>query len=174
MYDTYVTEDSPNTNYGTSTDIRVDGAGPHGHALIAFPSIFGPGSNQIPFGAQIDLATLTVNCWNSGNTMNAYLLLQNWTQTGATWNSRDGTSSWTNPGADGAGSRDSTATAWTCMPTGMYHYTMTQFISKWSNGTANYRIALIDTGEDGNGFNSHEDPVVFEKPQLNVTFTVYT
>ena len=62
--DTQLNANSPTTNYGSLTEINVDGQGPHAHGIIKFPNIFGSEGTQIPYGATILQAELTINIFN--------------------------------------------------------------------------------------------------------------
>ena len=65
--------------------------------------------SALPAGAVINSATLelTVNRVWAGGTVAARRVTESWTETGATWNSRDGVTAWTTAG----GSSDSTNAA---------------------------------------------------------------
>lgn len=173
-YDAEISASNPTTNYGSQVTLNVDGVGPHAHVLIKFPNIFGSTSSEIPLGAQIDSATLRLDCYNFGYPVNAYFLLEDWTESEVTWNNRDSSNAWSNSGADGPLSRDSNAIVWDCPSAAIYHYDMTNFVQKWSNGTANYGIVLVDTGDNGIDFPSSENIDLNSRPQLNVTFTIFT
>ena len=45
--------------------------------------------------------------------------------------------------------------------------------SGWSDGTANYGVVAIGTGEDGTDWTTAEVQVIAEKPILTVTYTDY-
>jgi len=173
-YDTEISADTPTTNYGNAASLNIDGQTPHAHALMKFPNIIGTGAGQIPAGAEIVSATLTAECTNIGNTMNAYLLNEDWVEGEATWNNRAAGTPWSNPGADGTTSRSGQAVAWSCATTGFKSFDMTPFVSSWSAGTPNYGVVVTEGGIDGIDLNSSEHATPGSRPQLSVTYRVHS
>jgi len=165
--DSQISADNPNTNFGSSTEINVDGLSPHAHGVIKFPNVFGSGPGQVPLGASIVSATLEVNCLNVGNTVRLYRLIEDWLEAEVTWNNRAVGISWTNPGADGSGSHAETALDGNCSSTGWRTFDITAFAQDWSNGAPNYGIVLKDTGTDGVDFYTSESAT---PPVLKVTY----
>ena len=172
-YDTMISEDDPATNYGSLPFVNVDGAGPHAHGLLSFPNIIGNGENKVPLGAQIDSASVTIFCYNDGGTMNVYRLLEDWSETQATWNNRKTGTAWSQVGAEGA-SHDAEMISWNCPAPATYTYDVQSFVQKWVDGAANYGVVLLDTNLNGNDFTSKDDPIPAEKPMLTVTFTTFS
>ncbi|HIJ11298.1 TPA: DNRLRE domain-containing protein, partial [Candidatus Woesearchaeota archaeon] len=170
--DSQISADNPTTNYGALTTINVDGSGPHVHGLIRFPNIFGASQGQVPLGAQIQTATITIECFGTGHTMNAYRLLESWTESEVTWNERSTGTAWSDVGADGPGSRDTTAISWLCDSAGSKNYDMTSFVQSWSSGNPNYGVVITDSGNNGNDLYSNERATESERPLLTVTYTV--
>jgi hypothetical protein len=169
--DAQISSSDPNTNYGSINTINVDGSGPHAHAVIKFPNIFGSGSNQIPLGATIDSATISVECFGSGDVMNTYILQEDWSEAVVTWNERMASVAWSDPGGDGPTSRGSSAVAWSCSSSGVQSFDVAAFVQSWSDGQQNYGIIITDTDSDGNDFYSSEHATGSNRPILTVTFT---
>jgi hypothetical protein len=94
--DTYLSENSPNSNYGTSTSLTIDYAvdGDNSDALIKFDL------SDIPKGSTIEEAILTVHVESYislAMQADLYRILSangDWTEGGATWNKKDGTNDW--------------------------------------------------------------------------------
>ncbi len=168
--DAQLTADTPTTNSGAATFVKVDGLSPHSHAAIKYPGLFGSGADQVPLGAQIVSATLTVNCYNAGNRLTAYRLLEDWTETQVTWNRRISGVNWGNPGADGAISRDSAGINWDCLTTGVKTFNLTSMVQAWSGGAANFGLVVTETGTDGVEWYSSEHATVNNRPLLTVTY----
>ena len=102
--DTYLTTAYPTSNYGNNTTISI-GAYSTGttHGLLKFDF------SSVEDGAVISSAILYVYVAGmgpsassaNGQTIKAYRVTQTaWTEYGATWNTCDGTTSWTTPGGD--------------------------------------------------------------------------
>jgi hypothetical protein len=174
-YDAEIRENNPTTNYGNAPSLTVDQQTPHSHAVIQFPNIIGYNDGQIPPGTIIDSATLTVNCFNTGDNMNAYLLLEEWTESEVTWNDRKTGTPWSDAGANGVTSRDLNGVPWACPwpTTGNINFDMTYFMQEWSDNMDNYGIVVIETGGDGTDWTTRDDPIDSEKPLLQVTYTEY-
>lgn len=146
----------PNTNYGGTASINVDGENPHAHGVIKFRDVLGYNPGQIPPGASVVSATLEVNCANTGNTMKLYRLTEDWVESEVTWNQRAAGLLWSNAGADGLGSNAGIPLNGDCSSTGWRTIDVTQFMQEWSNGQPNYGIVLIDSGTDGVDFDTSE------------------
>lgn len=168
--DSQLTADTPNTNSGSATFVKVDGLSPHSHAVIKYPDVFGSGIDQVPPGSQIVSATLTVNCYNAGNTLTAYRLLEDWTESQATWNRRTSGVNWGNVGADGAISRDTAGISWSCASAGVKTFDLTSIVQPWSAGASNFGIVVQETGQDGVEWYSSEHTTLTNRPLLTVTY----
>ena len=89
--DTTLRQSVPGTNLGTQTTLNIDSDSPGGtgqddQALLQFSALFGSGANQIPVGATITKATLTLQTTNGsaqGGTL--HQMLKSWTASD-TWN----------------------------------------------------------------------------------------
>jgi len=99
--DTYLSQINPNTNYGSFDRVYVSHgvtAGYNKNSLIKFDY------SAIPRGSRIDEMQLTLYITLvQASTIHAYRVLVSWTESGATWNSRDGTNNWSGGGCTGSG-----------------------------------------------------------------------
>lgn len=134
--------------------------------------------SSIPSGAQVLSADLSLACEQSSNGVGslvyAYALTSSWT-TGATWNSRDGTSTnfWAHPGGD-----YSTANGVSNYITsaGTKHWYPTAIVQSWINGTmASDGFLLRESIESQpyapyHLFATSSDPV-FSHPSLTISYT---
>src|SRR5688572_4431191 len=99
-YDTYVSIDQPATSFGADAKVQVDGdsrgsiAGNQpAQGLIRFRDLFGAGGSQVPAGATITGASLTLvtgaaTSDDSDSLMSLHRMLRDWTES-STWNSLD-------------------------------------------------------------------------------------
>jgi hypothetical protein len=90
--DTVIRSAAPSANYGSESDVSVDGDdGSPGlqpnHGLIRFDGLFGNGAGQIGSGFTVVSATLTLNVFNPGSGFAVHDVLIDWAQGSATWNS---------------------------------------------------------------------------------------
>ena len=154
----------------------VDGSDASGnpqHVIIKFPNIFGSGESQIPPGATILTATLTLyNDDDPGDDPIIYILRENWTELEATWNNRTATSLWTDPGAYGSTSCDTSISASTTLGTANAYddIDVTEFVQNWSNGAPNYGFLVYPGGTSGITISSKDDPDTNQRPLLTVTY----
>ena len=88
--DTMLRQSKPTNNLGADSVVSVDGADSSGQpiqGLLRFDDIFGNGLGQIPSGAVITSATLTLNVTDgTSEPFSLYRMLTGWTE-GSTWNS---------------------------------------------------------------------------------------
>lgn len=159
-----------NTNYGADTSVNIDQVNPLAHAVIRFNDIFGNDPVQVPPGSEIVSATLTVECFNPGDPLNAYRLIEDWVESEVTWNSRSTGVAWSNPGANGSGSHAGSAITMNFTSAGTKNLDVTQFVEEWNAGSPNYGIVLTNTYTDGVDFYSSEHPTEAYRPVLSVTY----
>ena len=97
VWDSYISENSGNSNYGTSTMISIDDKNSQRkRSLLNF-------NISIPRNAVINSAVLKLYEFSSiGSAINVtvYRVTRNWTETGVTWNKYDGTNTWATAGGD--------------------------------------------------------------------------
>lgn len=165
IIDTMLQQANPTTGFGTAKSIGVDtGGSAEVQALLAFPNLFGTGPGQIPLGATITSATLTLNTTNPSNQGGSiYRMLSGW-NANSTWNSFGGDGIQFN-GVEAASAADviTGATA-----TGSRGFTVTDSVKAWSAGAANNGWVIKAGGTDGWDFYSSEGSI---KPTLTVEYT---
>jgi hypothetical protein len=171
--DTSLLEETPGTpDGGASTvnvDLEVSGANSESQGLLRFDNIFGAGANQIPVGAIIDSAELTV--WTDGDsnaTISLHRMLANWSES-STWTSMVGG---LDSGVDYAISTDGTYPS----PGLDEFFTFTGLeatLQAWSdNPSSNYGWGFITDGNNGWDMASSEWGTVSQRPELSVTWHV--
>jgi hypothetical protein len=173
--DTYI--DSTLGSQAGTTPMVVDGD-PAEHVLVRFDGIFGTGASQIPTGASIISATLTL--WvgsgtndQSANPVNFHRLLHAWNATDV-W-AAYGVSPWNGSGGVQADGVDavSVAEATSTMSTAnqAYTVTVTASLQAWLAAPAsNFGWVILPTGTDGLRLVSSEGTTA-NRPLLTVTFT---
>jgi choice-of-anchor C domain-containing protein len=166
--DTYVASAFTTTNYGNSTSLIVNrsGGGIGSQRPLIFFSI-----SDIPTGATITSATLELNATAVSGSMSVevYRMTRAWSENGATWNTSDGSTSWTTVGGDFNATAVSTITA---SATGIHSFDITSLVSGWHEGTfSNFGLIL---GSNGLGtttvtYDSSEGTVA---PSLEIIFSL--
>ena len=81
--DSYVSDGSINTNYGSSNSLHIDASPTSNEIFIKAPEI-----DQIPNGATVSSATLGLTSFNSGSTAEARQVVTAWDENSITWNNR--------------------------------------------------------------------------------------
>jgi len=97
--DSWLSEQDPNTNYGSDTKLIV------GKGTNAFRSVLGFDFSALPNQVEIISAQFMAYVYSvigsSGRTLWAYRLTRtNWTEGGGTWNKYDGSNNWSSAGGD--------------------------------------------------------------------------
>lgn len=152
------------TPLGSATTISVDNddAG-IAQALLRFNNLIGSAATQVPPGAIILEATLTLNQTDPGESAKMYRMLTNWDQATVTWNNIGG-------GLVPDGVRVATATdALTPLfaANGLVTIDVMSSVQAWANGQSNYGWAILSTGTGGWDFSSSESAT---PPVLIVTY----
>jgi len=148
--DSWIKEISPDSNAGTVYQMNVKTIG----TLFEDRSIVRFDLSGIPPSVEISSATLYL--WKqtgldtspAGRTYWAYQVTSDWTETGVTWNSRDGTNPWTTPGGD----YTTVDGASTTVPASNYilmGWDVTEIVLNWwVDGDPNYGFLILDPTED--------------------------
>ena len=176
-HDTYVRQDSPGRAFGGANRVLVDlddgnGAGDQPvQGLVRFANVFGTGAGNIPAGAAIVSARLTLYTASpkddASQTPTAlHRMLRGWDEA-ATW---DSLSNGVAPdGVEAAASPDGTVT-----PSGRgtpVHFDVGATVQAWSNDPAsNHGWALLPGGADMWRFIASESGDVATRPSLSVTY----
>ena len=171
--DTALEEDTPTTSYGSQTTLEVDlsnSGGGQEQSLIRFDNLFGSGDGQIPVGATIISASLTLDQTDqsgSSATVSLHRMLTSWSES-STWNSM----------TSGISTNDveavSTADATIYNPETNESKVLTGLestLQAWSDGTAtNYGWVIISDNTDGLIFSSSENGTTSLRPKLTVEY----
>jgi myo-inositol-hexaphosphate 3-phosphohydrolase len=167
-FDTMLTEYQPNKNYASATSFSVDDSdrrlgNRENQALLQFADLIGADRNQVPAGATITKATLTLETTNGGNGAALYRMLTPWDEN-STWTSlSNGIQA---DGTEAAATADF-ATGRTSV--GITMLDVTTSVQDWAKGAANYGWAFLSSGNNGWDFASSEGGIA---PRLTVEYTV--
>ncbi|MBK6744802.1 MAG: cadherin domain-containing protein [Hydrogenophilales bacterium] len=156
-----------NTNYGTETGIYQNA---DEQVLIRFDNLFGNGAGQIPYGATITAASLTVYVDNVGLSGSAtiYPLVDlTWDQSMVTWNSV------VNGVQLGSSEASNTADASISSASSGYRTFagLEATLQSWSDGATNNGWVITKTIDDWR-FMSSENATAVRRPYLLVSYTV--
>lgn len=170
--DTFVRQVRPTTNYSAATTLQIDGdAGFAFQTLLAFTDLFGDGPGQIPLGATITSAVLTLNTTNSSSPgASLYRMTADWA----------GSSTWSSLGDGVQIGTETHATADLVarfVTTGLGNFDVTASLNAWLSGAstsddanlANKGWVFIANGTDGWDFSSFEGTA---GPVLTVSYYV--
>lgn len=167
--DTYLHAGSANTNLGAAVEVQVDAPGgtpaDAKHGLIRFNNIFGTDANQIPPGATITSAVLTVNVTNASVDLRSFhRMLQTW-EASDTWNSRvNGIQ------ADDVEARAAADSTSAFTGTGLTNVDVTADLVAWQGGASRYGWAIFCANTDGWAFSSAEAATQSLRPKLTVSY----
>jgi hypothetical protein len=169
--DTEISGDNPNTNYGTAGTVEIDRDGPgrDQQVLLRFDNIFGTGAGQVPLGATITSATLTLQVNDSGDSPTMHRMLVDWSQDTATFNTfnLDG-----NAGIQAGSEATDTIRSLPASTTGSKSLDVTDDVQKWADGLANYGWAFLPTGSGGVELRTSEYGTLLQRPLLTITYTL--
>ncbi len=171
-HDTWIDQSAPAAAHDSDTIIVTDGS-PLRQALIRFEDVFGFGPGQVPQGATILAAKLSLltgpsstNGDQSANLMSVHRMLTPWPD-GATWNSMVGGISIND--AEAAAAYDyrhlpNTLNTW-CV------FDVTETVQAWSTDPAgNHGWAVMPAGTDGWRWQSSEAAALADRPVLEITY----
>ncbi len=172
--DTYVDAAFVTTNFGNTDPLLVrskTNSGQHSLLLFDLSSLANVG---------VKAATLNLNVVSIGHnnrTYEAHNVTSLWTELGATWNNRLGTSAWGAAGGDFNATATSSFTISSSLPPVPFtmNYDITPDVQGWYTGSTNYgtMIKQSSTGANdatGISFSSRESATVANRPGLDVTF----
>lgn len=166
--DTYVSQTDPGTAFGTAVNVLVDNAAPIAHGLIRFDNIFGPGAGQVPVGATINSATLTVRTFNDGDTVRFHRMLKPWTPSD-TWNSLVNGLSADN--VEALSTIDASFTGAVPVPR-VDAINLTAAVQSWADGSVtNNGWAVLPTAGNGWQIDSADATTAANRPLLTINFT---
>jgi hypothetical protein len=137
--DVYLREQSPTANQDSQElNVFSYASGDRGNLVIRFtlPAVLA--------GATINSATLTLRVIDktTTKTIDVHRCLRAWTETGATWNTYDGSNSWATAGGTGSGDMNASATASVSATAGVgfdQDFTgLAADVQAWVGGAANH------------------------------------
>jgi len=154
----------PSTSLADQSGISVDSsdAGAPAQALLRFDGLFGNDAGQVPVGARILTATLTVQSISPGNGAELHRMLQPWSESD-TWNSLG--AGIQADGVEAAVAAD--LVTGTLLSLGTTSLNVTSSVQDWANGSDNLGWALLPVGSDGWDFLSSEAAI---PPKLTITY----
>ena len=167
--DTFVNSNAAqqNANNSAVTPLVVDGDPDVEQALVRFDGIFGNGAGQVPLGATIQSATLTVNVTNASATgMALHRMLQSWGGT-STWNSL--TAGISADDVEAVAAPDASTTYNGAVPAS-FGVSVTSSLAAWSAGAPNLGWAFLPLGTDSIQFDSADVATASLRPRLSVTY----
>ena len=181
--DTWINQNSTNTNYGGSGTITVDDdtansifSDKRGQGLLRFDDIIGSGAGKIPAGATITRATLKLTLRDDIDTplyspnFNVHFMTRSWAES-STWNSLAGGLT--------SGSDYSTQIASFSGDNNPDGYNIRFLdvkaaVQQWANGEVNYGLAIlpqiISGNDDGIDLYSSESAEIMFRPVLEVEY----
>jgi hypothetical protein len=171
--DTYLDASNSNLAHDSINPVVVDGS-PLSQGLIRFDAVFGEASTQVPVGATIlsaklSILTGSVSGDGSVSTMNLHRMLIPW-QRNVTWNSIGN-------GITADGLEANPTPDFSVTPNVANHWVIfdvTSTIESWSTSAdpaaVNRGWAVLPTGTDGWRWTSCENKIVADRPMLEITF----
>ncbi len=159
----------PGVAYGAAKDVRCDGNEDHEQGLLRFDKIIGSGKGQVPAGATIKKAILTLTTEgsyaDSKGGARFHRMKVPWSEA-STYNSLKGgvtvgAEAETKHDADSAGKVTSKGTR---------SFDVTASVQAWAKGAANHGWVLINKSTDRWTFRSSEWTEVVERPMLTVRY----
>ena len=167
QHDTLLNSASPGTTSGSVALLGVLGGASQKQSLIRFDSLFGALGSQVPAGAILVSAKLTLmtdSTDNSIGTMNLHRMLVPWTEA-STWTSLAG-------GVSTNGTEALTAPDFTAVPS--YTLTATAFdvttsALAWAGGANNYGWTIQSASTDSWSWNSAESGY---RPTLDIAYFI--
>jgi hypothetical protein len=112
-YDTFIRSTTPTNNFGTANILVGESnaaVGQVNRGLIHFPALdylVATYPNAVVLDARLSLTMIT-DLSDNARTMRVYPILVSWSELGATWNTRDGSTAWSAPGLGSGTDRGAT------------------------------------------------------------------
>ncbi len=175
--DTHLSENSPDSNYGTATTLLVDGDDPSGSGLEK-RTLLSWDVSSIPATAIVQSVSITIDVTNQGGDYQIYEVFEPWMEDEATWNDYDDGLGWEVAGANGAGDRGTTVLG--TVDTGSSGSLTVQLnadgvvaVQGWIDGAWPNRGFLLADASSTNGldFRSRDYGTAFSRPRLSIDYT---
>jgi hypothetical protein len=155
--DTYVDEDKSGSNFGTDTELLVDGDSTNNildsydyRTLLRIVDLGLPAGYPITVTA----ASLSLRCTDSGGSSDVSLVAGMWSESTVTWSNRPPTGS--------------SFASLTCSGTGWKTLDVKSAMTAWATGTPNHGIEISTSAADGTDWGSRESS---NPPSLQVTLS---
>ncbi|MFC1889149.1 DNRLRE domain-containing protein [Thermodesulfobacteriota bacterium] len=168
--DTTIKSDDPDTNFGLSTQLEVDGQ-PQYAAILEWDI------SAIPVGSTVTYASITITITNNsgGSSYEFYEMKREWVEDEADWNNYSSGNNWQAAGADGADDRGQTAIGKAATDDeGRFIYNLNTvgiaLVQSWvDDPSVNQGIIVLDYGNtNGLDFDSKEAGITGNRPKLTV------
>lgn len=168
--DTGIKNDAPDTNFGSSLILEVDGE-PDYATVIKWDI------GSIPVGSTVTYASVTLNVLNNSGAQSyeLYEMKRNWVEDEATWNVYSNGNVWQIGGADGADDRGTTVLGKAATSDeGRFVFNLNAdgiaLVQLWvDDPSANHGLVVLDYGNsDGLDFESREAVTVENRPKLTI------
>ncbi|MBV0902567.1 DNRLRE domain-containing protein [Haloarcula salina] len=165
--DTMLREADPETGFGTATTLSIDQSDPQGSAngsqvLLRFDGVVGDGDAQVPRGATVESATLTLETADDGSGASVHRMLTDWGQDD-TWASLDD-----GVQADDTEAVDSADAQTGTVATGTTRIDLAASVQAWADGAPNHGWVFLPSGGDGWDIRTAESDA---PPTLQVRYT---
>ncbi len=143
-----------NFNYGEAQTLNVDGDN-----NCVYQTLLNPSLADVPDGALVSKATLTLYCVNAGDSVTVSYVDEAWQEDTVRWSTRP------ESGTD--------LTDFTCEELGAVSLDITAAVNAWVSGAkAANGLRFSTASTDGTDFTSSESQNVGERPTLSVTYTL--
>jgi hypothetical protein len=170
--DTELRGAAPDTAQGAAVGVTVDldDGGGISHGLLRYEDLFGSSPGQVPLGAQVVSAVLTIQhtvANANGNPVNLHRMLIDWDPATVTYNSMV-----TGVQADGIEARtnvDVVIDSSTQVVPFTLSVDVTTTVRAWANGDPNHGWVFLPTGTDGYRWDTSESAT---PPALAISYTV--
>ena len=176
--DTYISENNPATNFGSSGVLLADGDDPSTSGLD-LSSLMAWQISDIPSNAVVEAAFITLDVTNRGGVYRLYQALQPWLEDEATWNDHTTGLPWEVAGAEGPNDRGSQVLGdISAAAVGIQSFALNSdgvaVVQGWVDGSIpNLGFILTDgSSSDGLDFLSREELVATRRPLLSLDYSV--
>lgn len=168
--DTYLNENSPGTNYGTDTYVRVEKGIRDRNSLLWFDvsSLI----DVVVVDAQLELYMYSSEDAVSSLDISAHRVTRSWAENDATWDNRDIFNFWVNPGGDYNPAAEDTIFGLT-NNYGWKSWNITQLVDGWADGTFQNRGVLLYGAAGANTwkqFYSSDYSTATRRPRLTIEY----
>ena len=166
--DTYIDDSAPGSAFGTSTTVRADDGSPRQTALIRFDQIIGNGAGQIPAGATITSATLSlyVTERDAADTVVLHRMRIDWSESSTHASLVNGIQ------ADGSDAEASGIAIDAGLSGWINISGLAAAVQAWVDGAPNFGWAIVSDADDTWAFASSESADAMLRPYLTVAYTV--